>query len=97
MRSDENAERESRRRHRGQPRHRPGALLGLARDGYRVVVAAKSVESTEKLPGSIHTVAREVEALGGESLPLQVDVRDERQIEEMAARASSGSAESTYW
>ncbi len=61
-------------------------VLGLAREGFHVVVAAKSVESTEKLPGSIHTVAREVEELGGEALPLQVDVRDERQIEEMAAR-----------
>ncbi len=62
--------------------------LGLALDGYRVVVAAKSVESTEKLPGSIHTVAREVEELGGEALPLRVDVRDEGQIEEMAARTA---------
>ena len=60
--------------------------LGLAREGFAVVIAAKSVESTEKLPGSIHTVAREVEELGGEALPLQVDVRDERRIEEMAAR-----------
>ena len=60
--------------------------LGLAREGYGVVVAAKSVESTEKLPGSIHTVAQEVEARGGEALPVQVDVRDERQVEEMAAR-----------
>lgn len=62
------------------------SVLGLAREGFRVVIAAKSVESTDRLPGSIHTVAREVEALGGEALPLQVDVRDERQIEEMAAR-----------
>jgi citronellol/citronellal dehydrogenase len=60
--------------------------LGLVRDGFRVVVAAKSVESTEKLPGSIHTVVREVEALGGEALPIQVDVRDEAQVEAMAAR-----------
>ena len=87
MRSDENAERESRRRHRGQPRHRPGARPWPARDGYRVVVAAKSVESTEKLPGSIHTVAREVERWAAKRVPLQVDVRDERQIEEMAARS----------
>jgi citronellol/citronellal dehydrogenase len=61
--------------------------LGLAREGCRVVVAAKSTTSTEKLPGSIHTVAQEVEALGAEALPVQVDVRDEGQIEAMAARA----------
>ena len=36
--------------------------LGLARAGCDVVVAAKSVEPAERLPGSIHTVAAEVEA-----------------------------------
>src|SRR5262245_38008999 len=60
--------------------------LGLARAGCAVVVAAKSVTSTEKLPGSIYTVAQEVEALGGQALPVQVDVRDEGQIEALAAR-----------
>ena len=38
--------------------------LGLAADGCHIVVAAKSVESTERLPGSIYTVANEVEQLG---------------------------------
>jgi citronellol/citronellal dehydrogenase len=61
--------------------------LGLAREGCSVVVAAKSTASTDKLPGSIHTVAREVEALGAQALPVQVDVRDEGQIEAMAVRA----------
>lgn len=60
--------------------------LGLARAGWAVVIAAKSVASTEKLPGSIHTVAAEVEALGGQALPVQVDLRDEAQIEALAAR-----------
>jgi citronellol/citronellal dehydrogenase len=59
--------------------------LGLARAGCAVVIAAKSTTSSEKLPGSIHTVAREVEDLGGQALPVQVDVRDETQIEAMAA------------
>jgi NAD(P)-dependent dehydrogenase (short-subunit alcohol dehydrogenase family) len=36
--------------------------LGLARAGCNIVVAAKSIESTDKLPGSIYTVAQEVEA-----------------------------------
>lgn len=60
--------------------------LGLARAGCQVVIAAKSTTSTEKLPGSIYTVATEVEELGGQALPLQVDVRDEGQIEAMATR-----------
>ena len=58
--------------------------LGLARDGCAVVIAAKSVESTEKLPGSIHTVAQEVESLGTEALTVAVDVRDAEQS--MASR-----------
>jgi citronellol/citronellal dehydrogenase len=61
--------------------------LGLARDGYSIVVAAKSTTSSEKLPGSIYTVADEVTALGREALPVVCDVRDEAQIEAMAAQA----------
>jgi citronellol/citronellal dehydrogenase len=61
--------------------------LGLARNGCKVVVAAKSVESTEKLPGSIHSVAREIEALGAQALPVQVDMRDAGQIEDLVAQA----------
>ena len=60
--------------------------LGLARAGCGVVIAAKSVDSTEKLPGSIHTVAAEVEAAGGQALPVQVDVREADQVEALAAR-----------
>jgi citronellol/citronellal dehydrogenase len=60
--------------------------LGLARAGCHVVIAAKSTTSTDKLPGSIFTVAAEVEALGVQALPVQVDLRDETQIETLAAR-----------
>src|SRR5271155_2478460 len=60
--------------------------LGLARAGWHVVVAAKSIDSTEKLPGSIFTVAAEVEALGAQALPIPVDVRDADQIEGMVAK-----------
>lgn len=61
--------------------------LGLAKAGFDVVVAAKSTESTEKLPGSVFTVAAEVEALGVRALPVRVDVRDADQIEALAAQA----------
>jgi citronellol/citronellal dehydrogenase len=60
--------------------------LGLAQAGCHVVIAAKTTAPTEKLPGSIFTVAKEVEALGAQALPIQVDVREEGQIEAMAAR-----------
>ena len=61
-------------------------VLGLARQGCHVVIAAKSVTSSDKLPGSIYTVAEEATALGVQALPIQVDVRDEAQIEEMAGQ-----------
>jgi citronellol/citronellal dehydrogenase len=60
--------------------------LGLAREGWHVVVAAKTTESTERLPGSIHSVAQEVQSLGGQALPVRVDVRDEQQIEGMVTQ-----------
>jgi citronellol/citronellal dehydrogenase len=63
-----------------------GFALGLARAGCAVVIAAKSTTPTEKLPGSIYTVAQEIEALGGQALAVPVDVRDEAQIDALVAR-----------
>ena len=59
--------------------------LKLAAEGVRVTVAAKSLEATERLPGSIFTVAAEIEALGSEALPYQCDVREDEQIEACVA------------
>jgi len=59
--------------------------LGLANAGCHVAIAAKSTKSSDRLPGSIFTVAAEVEALGAQAVPVQVDVRDEGQIEALAA------------
>nr|MBP8852880.1 SDR family NAD(P)-dependent oxidoreductase [Moraxellaceae bacterium] len=39
--------------------------LRAARDGANVVIAAKSAEPHPKLPGTIYTVAEEIEAAGG--------------------------------
>ena len=51
--------------------------LALARRGCHIVIAAKSTEPQPTLPGSIYTVAAEVEALGVQALPFVVDLRDE--------------------
>jgi citronellol/citronellal dehydrogenase len=51
-----------------------------AADGASIVIAAKTVEPNSKLPGTIHTAAAEIEAAGGQCLPLQVDIRDEHQV-----------------
>jgi citronellol/citronellal dehydrogenase len=65
-----------------------GRILALtfAREGARVVIAAKSEAETKRLPGTIYSVAREVEALGGEALPVRVDVRNAEDIEAMVAQ-----------
>ncbi len=60
--------------------------LRLAREGVAVVIAAKTAEPDPRLPGTIYTVAEEVKALGGQALPLQVDVRDENAIQQMVAK-----------
>jgi citronellol/citronellal dehydrogenase len=54
--------------------------LRLAQEGAAVVIAAKSEESTDRLPGSIHQTAEEVRALGTKALAVPVDVRDEDAI-----------------
>jgi len=59
--------------------------LRFAREGAAVVVAAKSERSTDRLPGSIHTVAEEIESAGGRALPIRLDVRDDAAIDEMVA------------
>jgi citronellol/citronellal dehydrogenase len=69
-----------------------GIGLAIARrcaaDGANVAIAAKTVEPNPKLPGTIHSAAREIEAAGGRALALQVDIRDEQQVAE-AARATA--------
>ncbi|QQX58477.1 SDR family oxidoreductase [Pseudomonas chlororaphis] len=62
--------------------------LRAARDGANIVIAAKSADPHPKLPGTIFSVAREVEALGGKALALQVDVRDEEVVRQALAKAA---------
>lgn len=54
--------------------------LRAAQDGANIVVAAKTAVPHPKLPGTIYTAAEEIEAAGGQALPLVVDIRDENQI-----------------
>jgi citronellol/citronellal dehydrogenase len=59
-----------------------------AADGANIVIAAKTVEANPRLPGTIHTAAAEIEAAGGQCLPLQVDIREERQVAEAVQAAA---------
>lgn len=63
--------------------------LACARQGANVVIAAKSDTPHPKLPGTIHTVADEVRAAGGQALPLVLDVRDEDQIKQRIDEAAA--------
>ncbi len=63
--------------------------LRCAREGAKIAIAAKSAEPHPKLAGTIFTVAEEVEKAGGKALPLLVDVRDEKMIEEAVAKTAA--------
>ena len=56
--------------------------LRAAQDGAHIAIAAKTAEANPKLPGTIFSAAKEIEAAGGAALPIQCDIRDEAQIEE---------------
>lgn len=51
-----------------------------AADGANVAIAAKTAEPHPKLPGTIYTAAKEIEAAGGRALPILCDIRDELQV-----------------
>lgn len=51
-----------------------------ARDGANVVLLAKTTEPNPKLPGTLYTAAAEVEAAGGQALPVPTDIRDENAV-----------------
>lgn len=54
--------------------------LKAAKDGAKIVIAAKTATPNDKLPGTIYSAAEDVKAAGGEALALVVDVRDEEQV-----------------
>ncbi len=61
--------------------------LRAARDGANVVIAAKTGEPHAKLPGTIYTAAEEIEAAGGQALPVLCDIRHEDQVADAVAAA----------
>lgn len=67
-----------------------GASIALraAADGANIVIAAKSDRPNPKLPGTIHTVAAEVEKAGGRALAIKMDVRDEESVQAAVAQAA---------
>ena len=62
--------------------------LRAARDGANIVIAAKTTEPHPRLPGTIYSAAHEIEAAGGNALPLAVDIRFEDQVQEAVRKAA---------
>src|SRR5665213_2970274 len=58
-----------------------------ARDGARIVLAAKTVTANPKLPGTIYSAAQQIEAAGGEALAVPTDIRDDAAVAD-AVRAA---------
>jgi citronellol/citronellal dehydrogenase len=57
-----------------------------ARDGAKVALIAKTAQPHPKLPGTIFTAARQIEAAGGEALPIVGDIRDAEGVETAVAQ-----------
>lgn len=61
--------------------------LRCARDGANVIVTGKTTAPHPRLPGTIHSVAQEIDAAGGRALALELDVRDAEAIVKAVKRA----------
>jgi citronellol/citronellal dehydrogenase len=58
---------------------------GFAKEGADIVVAART-EIEEKLPGTIHKTALEIQALGRRALPVKCDVTSEQSVNDMVQK-----------
>ena len=56
----------------------------LAKEGANVAIAARTEEENPRLPGTIHSVAQQIEALGtgGRALAVKCNIADEDSIRE---------------
>ena len=61
--------------------------IGFAKEGAKVVVAARTETDSEKLPGTIYKTADEIQALGSSALPIKCDVTDEQSVNDMVQEA----------
>ena len=58
----------------------------IAADGANIAICAKTAEPHPKLEGTIYTAAEEVEAAGGQCLPIICDIREEAMVQDAVAK-----------
>lgn len=63
------------------------AGLDFARRGAKVVLAARTVEVDNALPGTLSETLKEIEALGGEAIAVATDLASEADLEALVAAA----------
>lgn len=63
--------------------------LRCAKDGAKIIIAAKTADPHPKLAGTIYSVAKEIEDVGGIALPLLLDVREEAMVYDAVAKTVS--------
>lgn len=63
--------------------------LRCAKEGAKIVIAAKTDKPHPMLQGTIHSVAQEIQDAGGVALAMQLDVRDELAVYEAVAKTVS--------
>ena len=51
-----------------------------AADGANIALIAKTTDPNPKLPGTIYSAAAEIEAAGGQALPIAGDIREEASV-----------------
>lgn len=61
--------------------------LRLAKEGANIIIAAKTATPHPKLPGTIYTAAEEMEAAGGNALPIITDIRSEEAVQNAIQQA----------
>lgn len=62
--------------------------VSLAQKGYNIVLAAKSTEENPKLPGTIYSVAKEIESYNVKALPIKTDLRNIEDIDNLVNETS---------
>ena len=60
--------------------------LGFAKEGAKVVIAARTEVENERMPGTIHKTAEMIRAMGGTALPVKCDLTIEQDIVDMVKK-----------